>query len=181
MLAAVSAATASSLFARTLFSATTLTRNLANNPALRAGMFVPWARKRRVTSPDCASERLTPSFLAASATRSATTFFSVNAPTFIGVEVTLPSTSTVAVHSNLQGRSSGLVYRIVTAPVAASRERLKFTGQCSSVLMPYFASGLFRSALVPACERRKATEPICFWWTSPQSSLIFRPMFGMSA
>ena len=30
-------------------------------------MFVPWARKRRVTSPACASERLTPSFLAASA------------------------------------------------------------------------------------------------------------------
>ena len=26
--------------------------------------------------------------------------------------------------------------------------------------MPYFASGLFRSALVPACERRKATDPI---------------------
>ena len=153
MLAAVSAATASSLFARTLFSATTLTRNLANNPALRAGMFVPWARKRRVTSPDCASERLTPSFLAASATRSATTFFSVNAPTFIGVEVTLPSTSTVAVHSNLQGRSSGLVYRIVMSPVSSFLVMLKSTGECSLDVMPWGESA-------PRSEERPAWHVI---------------------
>ena len=36
---------------------------------------------------------------------------------FIGVELTCPKTSTVAVHSKKNGSSTGLVYLIVTAPV----------------------------------------------------------------
>ncbi len=48
-----------------------------------------------------------------------------------GVVVTEPSVLTVAVHSNENGSPSGLEYRIVTSPVAASFDSEKSHATCS--------------------------------------------------
>ena len=86
---------------------------------------------------------------------------------FIGVEVTLPKTSTVAVHSKRNGSSAGLVYLIVTAPVVASFESVMSTGECSFEAMPYPTSPPRRSPR-PACESIVITDDACSRWTAPQ-------------
>ena len=60
-----------------------------------------------------ASVRLT--FMRAAAFSAPAAFIS----TVMGVVVTLPLMSTVAVHSNLNGRASGLVYLMVMSPVSS--------------------------------------------------------------
>ena len=89
--------------------------------------IIPWACVARSVAAVVVSSlsSFTPSslaeaeiiFFAAALSRLSMAFSNV-----IGVAVALPSTSTVTVHSKRNGSPSGLMYRIVTAPVSASFE-----------------------------------------------------------
>ena len=101
-------------------------------------MFVPSVCTRATAFAVWPRLSFSPIALTASATDFAATwaFISTGFSNFIGVVVTLPFTSTVAVHSNRNGNLAGLVYLIVTAPVVASLESVKSTGLCSDENTP---------------------------------------------
>ena len=76
--------------------------------------------------------------LAASATSflAVLRFISTGPSNVSGVDFTLPSTSTVAVHSNRNGSALGLSYLIVTSPVSSFLESEYSTAECSEELIP---------------------------------------------
>ena len=70
----------------------------------------------------------------------------------IGVDVDLPSTSTVVVQLNLSGKPSGSEYLMVTAPVSSLRESVNVRGMCSSELIPYCSKARLVLQPVPLWE-----------------------------
>ena len=180
MFAAMSAATSSSL---ALAAAVRLRRTtkLANTRAFVENMLVQRFCIISVARLVCLASSWTPVRLQASATIALAVLASrrsTGASTWRGVEVMLPFTSIVAVQEKRIGRSTGLVYVTVIAPVFSFFESEKSTQACSDDSIPNALNPPL-STPMPACETANMRADCWRGWTLPASASSLSRIAGM--